>query len=97
MNVVEVTRAHAQKKIETYRGLIRCVAVNITPSRTHKPATMTYAIPKNGFLPPITVRVLIRIPFVPLKARTGKSVTSTHARNKSNQQLRYLQSWIVIW
>jgi hypothetical protein len=53
-------------------GLMRCVARNTAPSKMQRPPTTRYAMPKNGFLPPITVRVEIKMDLVPLYAMTGK-------------------------
>ena len=57
-----------------YRGLIRCAIVKNTPKTMQRPPTTTYAIPRNEFLPPITVRVEIRMDFWPLYIVTGKSI-----------------------
>lgn len=53
-------------------GLMRCVARNTAPSKMQRPPTTMYAMPKNGFLPPMTVRVEIKMDLVPLYACTGK-------------------------
>jgi len=37
-----------------------------------RPPTTTYAMPKKGFLPPITVRVEMRMDLVPPYFSTGK-------------------------
>ncbi len=55
-------------------GLIMCVTVKTTPRSMHMPPTTTYAIPRKGFLPPITVRVEMIIDFVPWNWSTGKTV-----------------------
>lgn len=52
-------------------GFSRCVTVNKTPSRIHMPPTTTYAMPKKGLRPPITVRVLIMTDLVPLYTAAG--------------------------
>lgn len=57
----------------TYLGLMRCVTVNRVPRRIQMPPTATYAMPRKGFLPPITVRVDITIDFVPPNIVTRKS------------------------
>lgn len=56
-------------------GLMRCVARNTTPSKRQRPPTTRYAMPRNGFLPPMTVRVEIRMDLVPLYFSTWKSRT----------------------
>jgi hypothetical protein len=62
---------------ESHLGFMRCAIVKATPSRIHKPPTTTYAIPRNGFRPPITVRVEITMDLVPpysvaLKSNVGQ-------------------------
>ena len=57
----------------SYRGLMRCVIVKRVPRTMQIPPTATYAIPRKGFLPPITVRVDMTIDFVPPYTSTGKS------------------------
>jgi hypothetical protein len=42
------------------------VTVNKAPRTLNKPPTTRYAMPRKGFLPPMTVLVEIRIDFVPL-------------------------------
>jgi hypothetical protein len=57
-------------------GLMRWVARKIAPSRMQRPPTTMYAMPRKGFLPPMTVRVEMRIDLVPLYALTGKPARS---------------------
>ena len=47
--------------------------MKIVPSTMQMPPTAKYAIPRNGFLPPMTVRVDMTIDFVPPYTVTGKS------------------------
>jgi hypothetical protein len=49
-----------------YLGLIICIAVNNAPRRMQRFLTATYLTPRKEFFPPMTVRVEIRIDFVPL-------------------------------
>jgi hypothetical protein len=63
----------------TYLGFTRCVRVKTVPSKMQRPPTTTYAMPKKGFLPPITVRVEMRMDLVPPYFSTGKP-------NRSQQQ-----------
>jgi hypothetical protein len=49
----------------TNLGLIKCVAVKSAPRTMQMPPTTTYAIPRKGFFPPMTVRVESRIDLVP--------------------------------
>lgn len=51
---------------ETYLGLMRWVTVKMAPRTMQSPPTTTYAMPRKGFLPPITVRVEMTMDFVPL-------------------------------
>jgi hypothetical protein len=53
---------------------MRCVARNTAPNKMQIPPTTRYAIPRNGFLPPMTVRVEMRIDLVPLYLSTGKPI-----------------------
>lgn len=61
------------KREMTNLGLIKCVTVNKAPSTTQMPLTTTYAIPRKGFLPPMTVRVEMMMDFVPPYTVAGKS------------------------
>lgn len=54
-----------------YLGFSRCVTVNNTPSKMHMPPTTTYAMPKKGLRPPMTVRVLMTTDLVPLYTEAG--------------------------
>lgn len=45
--------------------------MNKTPRRIHIPPTTTYAMPKKGLRPPMTVRVLMTMDFVPLYTEAG--------------------------
>ena len=72
-----------------YLGLIKWVAVNSAPSMIQSPPTTMYAIPRNGFRPPITVRVDISIDFVPLYIVTGKS----SGRGVSYDQVVTIHDW----
>src|SRR4051794_18809863 len=78
----------------TNLGLKRWRAVNITPNKTQSPPTITYAIPKKGFFPPITVLVDRTMDFVPPYSVTGKSILSLsediHKRysNKTNSEAK---------
>ena len=47
--------------------------MNNAPRTTQMPPTTTYAIPRNGFFPPMTVRVEINIDFVPPYSVTGNA------------------------
>lgn len=47
-------------------GFSKCVTVKIAPRRIQIPPTTRYAIPRNGFLPPMTVLVLRTMDLVPL-------------------------------
>lgn len=47
-------------------GLSKCVTVKMAPRRIQMPPTTKYAIPRNGFLPPMTVLVLSTMDLVPL-------------------------------
>ena len=51
--------------IVTNLGLNKCLTAKIAPRSTHSPPTTIYAIPKNGFFPPMTVVVEITIDLVP--------------------------------
>lgn len=48
--------------------------MNTAPRTIQIPPTTTYAMPRNGFLPPMTVRVEIIMDFVPPYFLTGKSI-----------------------
>lgn len=48
--------------------------MNKAPRTIQIPPTTTYAMPRNGFLPPMTVRVEIIMDFVPPYLFTGKSI-----------------------
>jgi hypothetical protein len=50
------------------------VTVKRAPRTTQIPPTTTYAIPRKGFLPPMTVPVLITIDLVPPYSVTLKTV-----------------------
>jgi hypothetical protein len=69
------------------------VRVKIVPSRMQRPPTTTYAMPKKGFLPPMTVRVEIRMDLVPPYLSTGKPiqrlVTAQHDALEGS-----IRSWI---
>ncbi|KAI7506299.1 hypothetical protein KC367_g110 [Hortaea werneckii] len=52
-----------------------CVTVNMAPSRMQSPPTTMYAMPRNGFLPPMTVWVDRSSDLVPSYGNTGKSTT----------------------
>lgn len=58
----------------TYLGLSKWVMVNSTPRRIHIPPTTTYAIPRNGFRPPMMVLVLMTIDLVPLYTSAGNPI-----------------------
>ena len=53
---------------------MRCAPVNKAPRTIQSPPTTTYAMPRNGFLPPMTVRVEMMMAFVPPYFLTGKSI-----------------------
>jgi hypothetical protein len=78
-NPLFISRGHAKEPrktrswVGTYLGLIKWVMVKTTPRRIHMPPTTTYAIPRNGLRPPITVRVVRMIDLVPLYSAVGKS------------------------
>ena len=57
----------------THLGFTRCVSVKTVPSRMQRPPTTTYAMPRKGFLPPMIVRVEMRIDLVPPYFSAGKS------------------------
>ena len=54
-----------RKSCSAYRGLMRWVTVNKVPRTMQMPPTATYAIPRKGFFPPITVRVDMTMDLVP--------------------------------
>jgi hypothetical protein len=56
-----------------YLGRIKWVTVKMAPSTMQIPPTTTYAIPKKGFLPPITLFVVNTIDLVPWYSVTGNS------------------------
>ena len=60
---------------QAYLGLTSCVTVNMAPSRMQSPPTTMYAMPRNGFLPPMTVWVDRSSDLVPSYGNTGKSTT----------------------
>ncbi len=70
----------------TNLGLMRWATMNKAPSSTQIPPTTTYAIPRNGFFPPITVRVEITIDLVPPYSVTLKSRICQHAIHKGRFQ-----------
>lgn len=58
--------AKCRMRARTNLGFNKCVTVKMAPRRMQIPPTTKYAMPKNGFLPPITVLVLRTIDLVPL-------------------------------
>ena len=86
-----VSRAsHDEGKFHyTYRGLMRWVTVNKVPRTMQMPPTATYAIPRKGFFPPITVRVDMTMDLVPPYTSTGKSDIHVSACNSRLRQATY--------
>lgn len=63
-------------RAETDLGLSKCVTVKMAPRRMQMPPTTKYAIPRNGFLPPMTVLVLRTMDLVPLYTSAGNPEVS---------------------
>ena len=78
-----------RKSGSTYRGLIRWVTVNNVPRTMQMPPTATYAIPRKGFFPPMTVRVDMTKDLVPPYTSTGKSRIRLSVCTNSFRQSTY--------
>lgn len=59
--------------------------MNKTPRRIHIPPTTTYAMPKKGLRPPMTVRVLMMTDLVPLYTAAGNP--GLHSQRKDAASL----------
>lgn len=88
-NVVSPASHDVKSLDHTYRGLMRWVTVNKVPRTMQMPPTATYAIPRKGFFPPITVRVDMTKDLVPPYVSTGKSRMPISVRNSRLRRTTY--------
>lgn len=66
-----------------YLGRIRWVTVKTAPSKMQTPPTTTYAIPRKGLRPPMTVLVVMMMDLVPSYSLAGKSRRSVRGSTEA--------------